>query len=130
MGRRIPGELKEKAVAYLNVDSAVSGANFGASSVPSMWKLIRAVTRDIKDPKTGQSVYQRWQERSQENQPEAEMTDAEEGSDTAIAEARIGALGSGSDFTRFYNTSASRRSIWVLAATTASIIRRMIRFIG
>ena len=95
------GELKEKAVAYLNVDSAVSGANFGASSVPSMWKLIRAVTRDIKDPKTGHSVYQRWQERSQENQPEAEMTDAEEGSDTAIAEARIGALGSGSDFTPF-----------------------------
>ena len=95
------GELKEKAVAYLNVDSAVSGANFGASSVPSMWKLIRAATRDIKDPKTGHSVYQQWQERSRENQPEAEMTSAEAGSDTPIAEARIGALGSGSDFTPF-----------------------------
>ena len=94
-------ELKEKAVAYLNVDSAVSGANFGASSVPSMWKLIRAVTRDIKDPKTGKTVYQQWQERSREDQPEAEMTDAAEGSDTPIAEARIGALGSGSDFTPF-----------------------------
>ena len=40
-------ELKQKAVAYLNMDSAVSGANFGASSVPSMWKLIRGATRDI-----------------------------------------------------------------------------------
>src|SRR5690349_2590318 len=36
------GELKDKAVAYLNLDVAVSGANFGASSVPSLWKLLRA----------------------------------------------------------------------------------------
>ncbi|HKN82998.1 MAG TPA: M28 family peptidase, partial [Pyrinomonadaceae bacterium] len=51
-------ELKDKAVAYLNLDAAVSGANFGASSVPSLWKLIREATRDVKDPKTGKSVYQ------------------------------------------------------------------------
>jgi N-acetylated-alpha-linked acidic dipeptidase len=94
-------ELKEKAVAYLNVDSAVSGSNFGASSVPSMWKLIRGATRDIKDPKTGQTVYKQWQERSQDQMPDPEMTNAEAGSDTPIAEARIGALGSGSDFTPF-----------------------------
>jgi N-acetylated-alpha-linked acidic dipeptidase len=94
-------ELKEKAVAYLNVDSAVSGANFGASSVPSMWKLIRGATRDVKDPKSGQSVYQRWQDRAHEEEPNSEMTNAEAGSDAAIAEARIGALGSGSDFTPF-----------------------------
>jgi N-acetylated-alpha-linked acidic dipeptidase len=94
-------ELKEKAVAYLNVDSAVSGANFGASSVPSMWKLIRGATRDVKDPKSGNSIYQQWQERAREQQPDPELTDAELGSDTTIAEARIGALGSGSDFTPF-----------------------------
>src|SRR5204862_549501 len=46
-------ELQSKAVAYLNVDVAVSGPNFGVSSVPSLWKLIRGATRDIKDPKTG-----------------------------------------------------------------------------
>jgi len=94
-------ELKEKAVAYLNMDSAVSGSNFGASSVPSMWKLIRGATRDVKDPKSGQSVYQQWQERSREDQPDPELTNAEAASDTSIAEARIGALGSGSDFTPF-----------------------------
>ena len=94
-------ELKQKAVVYLNVDSAVSGSNFGASSVPSLWKLIRAATRDIKDPKTGQTVYQQWQERAREQQPDPELTNAEAGSDTPIAEARIGALGSGSDFTPF-----------------------------
>ena len=48
-------ELREKAVAYLNVDVAVSGGNFGAYSVPSLWKLIRDVTRDVKDPKTGKT---------------------------------------------------------------------------
>lgn len=94
-------ELQEKAVAYLNMDSAVSGSNFGASSVPTMWKLIRAAVRDIRDPKTGKSVYEVWQERARQSQPDAELTDASAGSDTPIAEARIGALGSGSDYTPF-----------------------------
>ncbi|MEP6743003.1 MAG: transferrin receptor-like dimerization domain-containing protein, partial [bacterium] len=94
-------ELKQKAVAYLNVDAAVSGANFGASSVPSMWKLIRASTRDVPDPKSGKTVYQQWQDRTRDDSPDAELASADTGSDTRIAEARIGALGSGSDFTPF-----------------------------
>jgi N-acetylated-alpha-linked acidic dipeptidase len=94
-------ELKQKAVAYLNVDVAVSGANFGASSVPSMWKLIRAATRDVPDPKTGKTVYQQWQDRTRDDSPDPELANANTGSDTRIAEARIGALGSGSDFTPF-----------------------------
>jgi N-acetylated-alpha-linked acidic dipeptidase len=94
-------ELKQKAVAYLNVDSAVSGPHFGASSVPSMWKLIRAATRDVKDPKTGKTIYQQWQDRTREQSPDPELTNAEAATDTQIAEARIGSLGSGSDFTPF-----------------------------
>jgi N-acetylated-alpha-linked acidic dipeptidase len=86
-------ELKEKAVAYLNLDAAVSGNQFGASSVPSLWKLMRAVVRDVKDPKTGKSVYQRWQDQSRENRSEEERNTS--------GEARIGALGSGSDYTPF-----------------------------
>jgi len=85
-------ELRQKAVAYLNLDAAVSGPHFGASSVPSLWKLMRGATRDIKDPKTGKSVYQQWQDRSRENRPEG---------DQDMREARIGALGSGSDYTPF-----------------------------
>jgi N-acetylated-alpha-linked acidic dipeptidase len=85
-------ELKDKAVAYLNLDAAVSGAHFGASSVPSLWKLMRAATRDVKDPKTGKSVYQQWQDRARENRPEGEPN---------MGEAPIGALGSGSDYTPF-----------------------------
>ena len=87
------GELKEKAVAYLNLDAAVSGNQFGASSVPSLWKLMRAVTRDVKDPKTGKSVYQSWQDRAREQRSEEERATG--------GEARIGPLGSGSDYTPF-----------------------------
>ncbi|MEK6280943.1 MAG: M28 family metallopeptidase [Acidobacteriota bacterium] len=94
-------ELKQKAVAYLNMDAAVSGSQFGASSVPSMWKLIRSATRDTRDPKSGKTVYQSWQDRLREQTPDADLTDAETGSDARIAEARIGALGSGSDYTPF-----------------------------
>ncbi|HKY44111.1 MAG TPA: M28 family metallopeptidase [Pyrinomonadaceae bacterium] len=85
-------ELKEKAVAYLNLDAAVSGVHFGASSVPSLWKFMRAATRDVKDPKTGKTVYQQWQDRARENRPEGEENSGE---------ARIGPLGSGSDYTPF-----------------------------
>jgi N-acetylated-alpha-linked acidic dipeptidase len=93
-------ELKQKAVAYINMDSAVSGPNFGASSVPSMWRLIRAATREVKGP-NGKTVYQQWQDRAREQSAEPDLTSAEAGTDTPIAEARIGALGSGSDYTPF-----------------------------
>ena len=89
----LAGELKEKAVAYLNLDAAVSGVHFGASSVPSLWKLMRAVTRDVKDPKTGKTVYQQWQDQSRSQGSEEERNTS--------GEARIGALGSGSDYTPF-----------------------------
>ena len=86
-------ELQQKAVAYLNVDVAVNGPNYGASSVPSLWRLIRGATREIKDPKTGKTVYQQWQDRAREQRNE---TDSD-----YDAEARIGPLGSGSDYTPF-----------------------------
>lgn len=93
-------ELKEKAVAYLNMDAAVSGANFGASSVPSMWKLIRAAAQDVRDPKTGKSVYEAWRDRVRENAPDGDLYD-EDGREKPPALPRIGALGSGSDYTPF-----------------------------
>ncbi|HEY0101753.1 MAG TPA: transferrin receptor-like dimerization domain-containing protein, partial [Pyrinomonadaceae bacterium] len=57
--------------------------------------------RDVRDPKTGKSVYQAWQDRVNESRPAAELTDASAGTDAPIAEARISALGSGSDYTPF-----------------------------
>lgn len=83
-------ELRTNAVAYLNLDAAVSGPSFGAASVPSLWKLIKDVARDVKDPKSGKTVFQRWQERSRSGQDSRAPIDP-----------RIGALGSGSDYTPF-----------------------------
>jgi len=93
-------ELQEKAVAYLNVDVAVSGSNFSASSVPSIWKLIRSAAQDVRDPKTSKSVYEAWRDRLRENAPESELYDAN-GNEKAQPPPRIGALGSGSDYTPF-----------------------------
>ena len=89
----LAAELREKAVAYLNLDAAVSGNQFGAAAVPSLWKLMRSVTRDVKDPKTGKTVYQQWQDQSREQRSEEERNTS--------GEARIGPLGSGSDYTPF-----------------------------
>jgi N-acetylated-alpha-linked acidic dipeptidase len=89
----LAAELKDKAVAYLNLDAAVSGPNFGASAVPSLAKLIRATTKDVKDPKTGKSVYEQWQDRTRDLSTEEERHKGDE--------ARISALGSGSDYTPF-----------------------------
>src|SRR6185503_19767114 len=86
-------DLRDKAVAYLNLDVAVAGPNFGASSVPSLWKLIRGAARDVKDPKTGKSVYQQWKDRLT-----AERSDNDQEPPTEV---RIGPLGSGSDYTPF-----------------------------
>ena len=86
-------ELRDKAVAYLNLDSAVSGPHFGASGVPSLWKLIRGATKDVNDPKSGKTVYQQWQDRARERRGEND--------EEFQGEARIDSLGSGSDYTPF-----------------------------
>src|SRR6185503_19596404 len=86
-------ELRDKAVAYLNLDAAVSGPNFSASSVPSLWKLIRDAAKDVKDPKTGKSVYQQWKDRA--------VSESSDTDQDPPKEVTIGPLGSGSDYTPF-----------------------------
>ena len=93
-------ELKEKAVAYLNMDAAVSGPNFGASAVPSMWSLIYGAAKDVRDPKTGKSVLEAWRARAWENTAESNRYDAS-GNEKSAPAPRIGPLGSGSDYTPF-----------------------------
>jgi len=77
-------ELREKAVCYLNVDSAVSGDNFRASAVPSLWSVTKAVLRDVPDASGTRSLYDNW--RAQDPQ---------------APEVRFGKLGSGSDYAPF-----------------------------
>ncbi|MCS7078779.1 MAG: M28 family metallopeptidase [Chloracidobacterium sp.] len=77
-------ELREKAVCYLNVDSAVSGDNFRASAVPSLWAVTKAVLRDAPDASGTRSLYDNWRAQDK-NAPEV----------------RFGKLGSGSDYAPF-----------------------------
>ncbi|KAJ8640501.1 hypothetical protein MRB53_017195 [Persea americana] len=53
--------LSSRAVAYVNVDSAVSGTGFHASSTPQIDKLLKHVTQQVQDPdNSSQTVYESW----------------------------------------------------------------------
>ena len=83
-----------QAVAYFNVDVAVSGPNFEASAVPSLKEFVRDVTKAVPSP-LGSTVYEQWK-----NSHPPTNEHHEPGMDTA-QEAHIGDLGSGSDYTPF-----------------------------
>ncbi len=96
-------ELQKKAVAYLNLDSAVSGNNFGGSGTPSLHELVREAARAVTDPKTGRSVYDVWRERSARGEGRRRSTPGADPAGNAAAEPALGVLGSGSDFTPFFH---------------------------
>lgn len=101
-----PTELST-AVAYFNLDTAVSGQNFGASSTPSLKQFLRDVTKVVPSPKGG-TVYEVWRKASEPSAP------ATQGPTEFIGEMRrvpaaqgkgdvpVGDLGSGSDYTAFF----------------------------
>ncbi len=59
-GEQYEDELKRNAVACLNVDSATSGRNLSVSLVPSLLRVLTEAARDVRDPASGQSLYERW----------------------------------------------------------------------
>jgi N-acetylated-alpha-linked acidic dipeptidase len=88
-------QMLEKAVAYFNVDVAVSGPDFSASAVPSLKEFVRGVARSVPSP-LGGTVYQQWRAShpsGDEHRPAAAQLPGEE--------VRVGDLGSGSDYTPF-----------------------------
>jgi len=82
----------ERAVAYFNTDVAVSGPDFSASAVPSLHQFLRELTRSVPSP-LGGAVYQQWRiSHPSRNGPIG-----------AGYEISVGELGSGSDFTAFFD---------------------------
>jgi N-acetylated-alpha-linked acidic dipeptidase len=75
-------ELQAKAVAYINLDGAVSGKSFGTSSAPSLKSLISETTKAVDYPYTDETVYEHWA--GEKDTP------------------NIGNLGGGSDHIAFY----------------------------
>lgn len=95
------GEEHEKelarAVAYFNVDVAVTGPNFGASSVPSLKGFLREVTKQVPSPKGG-TVYDVWKERQSDA---GRQGNRRAGNARVENDVPVGDLGSGSDYSVF-----------------------------
>lgn len=91
-------ELARNAVAYVNVDSAVSGRDFEASAAPSLSRFVREVSAAVEDPLERRSVLEVWRDRVRARlKPGAERPfSGNDGEDPPI-----GDLGSGSDYTAF-----------------------------
>ncbi len=90
------GKLLEHAVAYFNVDVAVSGPNFSAAAVPSLKQFVRDVTRSVPSP-LGSTVFEQWHLKGDSsNEHRGSNAPPIEGEET-----HVGDLGSGSDFTPF-----------------------------
>jgi N-acetylated-alpha-linked acidic dipeptidase len=90
------------AVAYFNLDVAVSGPNFSASAVPSLKGFVRDVTRFVPSPKGGM-LYNVWKE-DRARQPERRTPDFNQGrapNARVDSDVAVGDLGSGSDYSVF-----------------------------
>ncbi len=79
-------ELSEKAVAYINADAAVFGANFGSSSSPSLKELIISATKAAPLPDGRTTVFKDWAKNTASSKSPP-----------------IGNLGGGSDHVGFYS---------------------------
>jgi N-acetylated-alpha-linked acidic dipeptidase len=88
--------LLQHAVAYFNTDVAVAGAKFSAGAVPSLKEFLFDVTRSVPSP-LGGTVYQQWRISSSDD-TEHRTTNLSSADD----EVKVDDLGSGSDFTPFF----------------------------
>ena len=94
------------AVAYFNMDVAVSGPKFGASSVPTLKQFLREVAKVVPGPKGGM-LYDDWRKSSQsgadvDRAPTPDIGGTERApAAQGKSDVPVGDLGSGSDYTVF-----------------------------
>lgn len=89
-------ELKQKAVAYLNSDSSTRGW-IQMEGSHTLERFMNQVAKDITDPKRGKSAWEALKERRiEQGRTEKQKEEAQKRADL-----RIGAMGSGSDYTPF-----------------------------
>src|SRR5215467_11415392 len=100
-GEQFADELRQKAVAYINVDEATSGPEFHGQAVASLVLMLEETTRSLQDP-SGKSLYDAWKDtvaREKLGQQSSQFSSSGVVSET-LADTRIG---SGSDHTVFLN---------------------------
>jgi N-acetylated-alpha-linked acidic dipeptidase len=97
-GEQFESELKEKAVAYLNVDSSTAGRNFHGSAVASLIPEMLELSDSVTDPASGTSLHEAWKRSVAREKRDAKEKEAV--FDKNVVDVRIG---SGSDHTVFLN---------------------------
>ena len=95
-GEQYADEIKQKAVAYLNVDEATSGKNFQGQAVGSLAGLLVDVSKTLPAP-SGGTLFDEWRVSRT-----AELNAAAQGGATA-SQLTDTHIGSGSDHTVFLN---------------------------
>jgi N-acetylated-alpha-linked acidic dipeptidase len=91
--------LSANAVAYINLDSAVTGPDLDVGGTPSLRDLILEAAGDIGEPRRGGTILDVWRARRQRDWAKSEPAVPERAGDRF--ELHLNALGSGSDFTAF-----------------------------
>src|SRR5579864_659336 len=100
-GEQFADELRQKAVAYINVDSSTSGPDFHGQAVASLAPMLVETTHTLQDP-SGKSLYDAWKatvDREKAGQQSTQFSSSGIANDS-LADTRIG---SGSDHTVFLN---------------------------
>ena len=96
-------ELQRKAIVYINSDENARGF-LRAGGSHSYQHLVSEIAADVRDPQTGVSVGERLRAKIQVDASEKDASKREKDEAREIvggADARIGALGSGSDYSAY-----------------------------
>src|SRR5229473_2004836 len=100
-GEQHDHDISANAVAYFNLDVAVSGPNFNAQAVPSLKGFVRDVTQQVPSPKGG-TVYDVWKEEKQKSERKpVDMNQIRAPNARGDSDVPVGDLGSGSDYSVF-----------------------------
>lgn len=92
-------ELRSNAVLCINVDAATSGRNFSASASPLLFAAIREAAAAVEDPgNPGHTVAQMWKQNANKKNIRSYATGEAPGEELPVS-----ILGSGSDYTVFFN---------------------------
>ena len=91
------------AVAYFNMDSAVSGTRFGASAVPTLKDFMRDIARVVPAAEGQRSLYDAWLAQSPAKTGDEQIVGAPHRQPlvSLTDDVPVGDLGSGSDYTPF-----------------------------
>lgn len=98
-GEEHEADLLRNGVVCINVDASTSGSEFSASASPTLGAVIRAVAAGIEDPGApGKSVAESWREKAGAKNVRSYASGERAGEELPVA-----ILGSGSDYTVFFN---------------------------